>query len=590
MIRALALTNWRSFADVSVEFGPGTTFVVASNGVGKTSLVEAARWALFGRLPPGGATAIRVGESVALATVRLDLPDGRMLSVQRTLARGPRRAGPAPVVHLDGTRIPHPALEPVLAEAFGAEPAFMAALAMPALDRHDDSPAAMGLEEHLGRYYGVEGLREAVAELKAMRRANDVEIKRIKATHADSSQRLARLQRAVDAAVERAEAAISRHKLMQARADRARDRARVEAELERWKSDHAAWLKAGRAVARRLSSILDRRVGADEVDDALLERLAELGNRLESVRIEVATRRGRAEALAANDARLDAAHEDCPVCRRPLDETTVTLAHRANSAELSALRRATERLAAQEAALLAERDQLQALRTEWRRLPRPGDPPPTPEGDAEQSSAAELDARTEAALDELVDARAALAAATQKLEESRAADEAMRALESLFTRDAELRVAVEATESTLAELLDETIRPLAVEVDQRWKALFPGRGDLDTHSDGSITRLMNGHPLPYDSFSTGESAGAMIVLRLLAAQMATTADFCWFDEPLEHLDPDVRRKVANLLSRVTGAESPLKQVVVTTYEEPLARHLQARDSQRVSLFDIRQAV
>jgi hypothetical protein len=122
----------------------------------------------------------------------------------------------------------------------------------------------------------------------------------------------------------------------------------------------------------------------------------------------------------------------------------------------------------------------------------------------------------------------------------------------------------------LATVTLKVIHPLAVEVDQRWKALFPGRGDLNTASDGNITRTVNGHPLPYDSFSTGESMGATILLRLLVAQMATDADFCWFDEPLEHLDPDVRRKVASLLSRVTGGEGPLRQVVVTTYQEPLA--------------------
>ena len=44
--------------------------------------------------------------------------------------------------------------------------------------------------------------------------------------------------------------------------------------------------------------------------------------------------------------------------------------------------------------------------------------------------------------------------------------------------------------------------------------------------------MVNGHPLPYDSFSTGESMSATILLRLLVAEMATTADFCWFDEPL----------------------------------------------------------
>lgn len=111
---------------------------------------------------------------------------------------------------------------------------------------------------------------------------------------------------------------------------------------------------------------------------------------------------------------------------------------------------------------------------------------------------------------------------------------------------------------------------------------------LTTTADGGISRTVNGHPLPYDSFSTGKGMGAAILMRLLIAQMATTADFCWFDEPLEHLDPDVRRRVANLLARVTATGGPLRQVVVTTYEEPLARQLEARDPFNVKLIDVRQ--
>jgi ABC-type polar amino acid transport system ATPase subunit len=83
--------------------------------------------------------------------------------------------------------------------------------------------------------------------------------------------------------------------------------------------------------------------------------------------------------------------------------------------------------------------------------------------------------------------------------------------------------------------------------------------------------------------------GAILLLRLLVVQMATSASFCWFDEPLEHLDPDTRRDVANLLSRVANTEGALQQVVVTTYEDQLARRLQDRDPQHVRLVYVRLA-
>ena len=48
MIRRLQLRNWRAYENVDLELGPGATFVVASNGIGKTSLIMGAAWGLFG--------------------------------------------------------------------------------------------------------------------------------------------------------------------------------------------------------------------------------------------------------------------------------------------------------------------------------------------------------------------------------------------------------------------------------------------------------------------------------------------------------------------------------------------------------------
>ena len=48
MIRHLRLHRWRSYDTLDVDFEPGTTFIVAPNGVGKTSLVLGLAWALYG--------------------------------------------------------------------------------------------------------------------------------------------------------------------------------------------------------------------------------------------------------------------------------------------------------------------------------------------------------------------------------------------------------------------------------------------------------------------------------------------------------------------------------------------------------------
>jgi DNA repair exonuclease SbcCD ATPase subunit len=593
MIRRLTLKNWRNYEDVTVELGVGTTFVVASNGMGKTSLVEAARWALFGTTVPGGNTAIRAGAASALAIVELELPDQRVLSVERTLVGKPRSATPLATVRLDGAPVPHEELDQHLISAYRAEPGLLAGLTMPAVYRDRDKPSALGLEEHLGQFYGIGGLRSAAEQLKAKRKAIEARIKRTKNANSTNAQRLAQLHGEVEQTARQAAEAAEGHKAIQDRVHRAQERDRLDADMKKWQDKNSAWTEAVERLAARISSDFGGTVAVGSVEGVLDERLAHLDQQIETVRVESAVNAAKEAALTANQERLDAAHDDCPVCRRPLDDTTVALAHEANMHELSAIRDSIRELSTTESDLRDQRERVKALLTEWRRIPQPGEPPQAPPqapvaGD-EPFATAQLAAMAESALGALVEARAAHAQATRELDEARDADKAMRELESLFRQEASLRVAAEATELTLRELLDETIRPLAAEIDQRWKALFPDRGALDTHSDGSITRTINGYQLSYDSFSTGESMSTTILVRLLVTLMATAADFCWFDEPLEHLDPDVRRKVASLLSRVTSEEGRLKQVVVTTYEEPLARQLQARDEQRVTLLDVRQA-
>lgn len=79
---------------------------------------------------------------------------------------------------------------------------------------------------------------------------------------------------------------------------------------------------------------------------------------------------------------------------------------------------------------------------------------------------------------------------------------------------------------------------------------------------------------------------AQILLRLLLLDTATRATFSWVDEPLEHLDPDTRRQVALRLV-LAPAMSGARQMLVTTYEEPLVRHIAQRMPEHVRVLYVR---
>lgn len=588
MIRTLTLKNWRSYEDASIAFSPGTTFVVASNGIGKTSLVEAVRWALFGKIEGSGHAAVRVGAPVATAEVELELPDGRVLSVERSI--DPKVRGiPAPTVRSDGHTLSNEDFGRRLHDAYRTDPAFLAGLTMPGLGRDPGTPATLGLADHLGQYYGIDGLKGAADRLGVLLKETQAGIKRIKVGYAASAKQLEELREIREDAAGKVSVAVAEHENLQARLGRAQERERFESALHRWQESRDTWAAGAAELARTASREIGRDVAVEDVEGTVEQQVRVLTQQLETARVSIGVSQSSLSTLTGNDARLSAAHDDCPVCRRPLDGAAVEAAHQVNQQEIELARTAIQELETKAGTLEARRDRLVAVREAWRKLPHPGEQPMSQQEEGEQVASALLTEKVAAAFEVVVKARTEHARAEEKLAEAEGADKAMRDLERLFRREAVLTVAVNTTKATLDNLLEETVLPLADEVNQRWKTLFPGRGEVATGASGDMTRSIQGHSLPFGSFSTGESMGATILVRLLAAQMATKADFCWFDEPLEHLDPDVRRRVANILSRATSGEGQLRQVVVTTYEEQLARHLQARDEERIHLIDVRPA-
>ena len=146
-------------------------------------------------------------------------------------------------------------------------------------------------------------------------------------------------------------------------------------------------------------------------------------------------------------------------------------------------------------------------------------------------------------------------------------------LNDVFRREALAEVAAKSLEESAAILTEQRIDPLAEQVRLRWHELF-GENGLTLRPDGSIVRVVGDRVLPWESLSGGERIWARLVTHLLVLSASTRLPFAWFDEPLEHLDPRMRRAVAASLTSATSAGSPV-QLLVTTYEHAIARELSA---------------
>jgi len=592
MIRRLRLINWRAYDELDLRLAPGTTFVVAPNGIGKTSLVEAAAWALFGDNAPTANRPVRAGADHAVASVEIELPDQRILSVERTHpSKAPRKA-PEPVVHVDGEPLAPGSLDDLLRDVYGADPAFLARVAMP---RPHTQPAVLdgqGLRDHLCRLFGVENLISAGAEVDARLRENDKRIKAAKQGSSVDRSRLEALDIAAAASAEAAETAAAAHARARAAVESANARARAIGARRDWETRELERLAQLDSLVLEAAELIDAPVTSDDLQHVLAAALGDAQAQSTAASRALGVNEGRARAIELTRHELDTAHGDCPVCRRPLDDQTASAARTAHDRDWEALDEERQALSAREAELASKAEALRRVSGAAAALPAQAPKPVVPPAEtAEAASEVDVEAPQQseaAALDALVAATAARDNARVALELARNDESAHKTLVGLFATDAVLRAARTTIDETVRIFVDGTVGPIAAEIRPRWAAVFPGRGDVQVDGGGALSRPVNGNDLAFESFSGGERTVALVLLRLLVVQMTTKATFCWFDEPLEHLDPDARRQVASLLAGA-GNSLPLKQVLLTTYEQPLAERLAADSPGRINFVAVRAA-
>ena len=161
-----------------------------------------------------------------------------------------------------------------------------------------------------------------------------------------------------------------------------------------------------------------------------------------------------------------------------------------------------------------------------------------------------------------------------------------RNLRLAYRREAAALAGAKVLLKAANHVIASRIEPLAIEVRVRWKHLFTNNG-LTFKPDGSITRLRGDEELGWDTLSGGERTWARIVTHLIVMATTTSLPFAWFDEPLEHLDPQMRHAVAATLATATLGGSP-RQLLVTTYEHGIAQQL-ADDTDGAGIIAIRES-
>lgn len=566
MITAIHLRNWRAYRDAKINLDYPFVFFVAPNGVGKTSLFEAARFAVLG-LPAGRqvASAVRTGSQEATVSVELRMVDGADLDVTRTLRPSGRVTFTA---QRDGVEIDESAYFELLRQAWGAEKGLLDRLMFgdqPASGRGGEFP----VREHLAELLGVTSLLDAAQTLKE----RQAETKKLVASLVDEAQEVedqaraaqdnvAAARAALEAGVANRDASAASVKEAEGLAEAARDWDRYRTEVDQYNASLKAILSELGATLEISGQEPGRRI--EEARIAAETDLASIRNAVYKAELNAARSTSASDLLPANTT-------VCPTCLRPLTDAERARALRDHQVSASHSEEETQALRGQAEEL---REKLAVLDTFARRvtgLSKPTQPHADDPGSAAYQTLEEVRKADARAAEDVGQRRAELARAERHLEQINRSAAAYGKLQTASREELLLDTTRTMLELLADRYLAERVEPLVREISHRWKRLFGTEG-LTLEANGEL-RLRRGElDLGLADLSGGERATAVIITRLLVAASTTMIPAVWFDEPLEHLDPRRRTAIAQTLVQATQTGT-LDQVIVATYEEGIARRL-----------------
>jgi exonuclease SbcC len=394
-LHSLALRNFRQHVDTSIRFAPGLTGIIGANGAGKSTILEAIAWALYGNSAARGTRdSIRHARAPEGAPVRVELEfelGAHRYRVERTL-RGAE-------VFLDG------GTTPIARTIKGANELLQRRLGMSRAEffntyftgqKELDVMAALGPTDRarfLARVLGYDRLTAAQELLREQRRTLIAELSGLRSGMPDPevvARRLAEADTLVAEASERVARAASVHTEATSRlqaigpaweaAESARERwhaldteRRLVAQsldaavhdLERVQQELAALDTARTELGpllevvatlpeqRRALEALDALAAADGERRALAERLASSREELARLTERLDKLESAPQLDVEQRAVLDAARRTLAATEASLDEARTTWARDRQEAEtrFEALRTQQEELAAQQATL-----------------------------------------------------------------------------------------------------------------------------------------------------------------------------------------------------------------------------------------------
>jgi len=355
MINRLVLNQWKAYSHADVRFEPGTTFLVATNGVGKTSIVQALHFAIFGGdrlIGPSGSPVVNAIRGVAdEARIECELVlGGHSVAIERVVRRG-RGGAVAQTITIDRTDVTPRQWEDLVTESTQMDPSQLSNLAIvPEGSVLLTRDAGVDVASSLAAIFRVDELQSAASELdRIAARLNRETDQRRKAPNASLAQDYAQHQPEVENRLSAGDATLKSLK--------EREEAAVQAAARRLARQQIQDAEAAFGLAMadwnaQVAALKNRVVKAGGAQSVPTESLSQLEEVVGALRDEAVANKARLEADLTTARRalgeLEAGTAVCPTCLRHLSPVEADTARRQHEQSVervsSALARTPTRL------------------------------------------------------------------------------------------------------------------------------------------------------------------------------------------------------------------------------------------------------
>ncbi|MPZ91451.1 MAG: AAA family ATPase, partial [Actinobacteria bacterium] len=374
MIERLQLQNWRAYDNLDLEFGPGATYVVASNGIGKTSLIMGAAWGLLGDASEvNAAEQIRGEAEGATVQVVVRLPSGENLAITRSVDRRGRvdlsaQAGETIIATQDE-------LDELLASEYGADVRVLGQLTfMIHGGSLETTHGEFQLQDHLASVFGVTPLFQAAATAEATARAAASALRKMKTTQRTEKRQRDELVAEMQSLDQNLASAHEERGRALAAVNEVGERLQLAEQWMRFRASIDERNEKLESIAGEASTLLGKAATSEDVTELLERAERDLEDSISSADGKAATARGQADLIENAMSQLGGSEAVCPTCLRPLSDHEADEAakeHRKHLADLASTTAEAEEASNEGRSTLNE---VRELLVQIRALPIPAEP------------------------------------------------------------------------------------------------------------------------------------------------------------------------------------------------------------------------